>query len=558
MEAPSGLRRSVMFATFTAMALLVLTLWILEDQIVDEQAEEGQRAALRLALDDYAGRTARPEADRLAERERVGSTHGSRIRELTPTPDAPPGDRFRTERSPRGETVGVLTRTLADGRVIEVRDVTRMRQAVHRSVRALLMAGGLVAMVVGVLLTWGLTRTLVQPARDLTKVADSLAAGNLTARTRSDRRDELGDIGRALDRLAEQLEERQATLRTQEDRLTTMLDSMAEGVFVTDDQGMIDLTNDALDALVELEPLGRTIIEVIRDVDLHEAVMDAIDDDVRQGAREVAFDYMVDSQPRHFVAQVAPLEHGGGAIGVIHDVTKHVAADRVRRDFIANASHELRTPVTAIRGYAETLAGGAAKDPKMAARFLDVILRHAGRLEALVDDMVTLSRAESERSEIETLPVSLGAAALEVVEGLSGMADSKEITVTAELEGLPDVLANPRGIDQVLINLVDNAIKYTPQGGRVWLRAETTPTHVSLSVFNSGPGIPSKHVARVFERFYRVDAGRSREIGGTGLGLAIVKHLVASMGGRIEVASRNDETRFTVTFPRAEPTSLPS
>lgn len=455
MEAPSGLRRSVMFATFTAMASLVLMLWILEDQIADEQA--------------------------------------------------------------------------------------------------LLLAGGLVAAVVGVLLTWGLTRTLVQPARDLTKVADSLAAGNLVARTRSTRRDELGDIGRALDRLAEQLTDRQATLRAQEDRLTTMLDSMAEGVFVTDEQGMIDLTNDALDAMVELEPMGRTIIEVIRDVDLHEAVMDAIGDDVRQGAREVNFDYTVDDALRHFVAQVAPLEHGGGAIGVIHDVTKHVAADRVRRDFIANASHELRTPVTAIRGYAETLAGGAAKDPKMAARFLDVILRHAGRLEALVDDMVTLSRAESERSEIEKLPVSLGAAALEVVEGLTGMAESREITVTLEqLDALPDVLANPRGIDQILINLVDNAIKYTPQGGRVWLRGEATPTHVSLSVLNSGPGIPNKHVARVFERFYRVDAGRSREIGGTGLGLAIVKHLTASMNGRIEVASRNEETRFTITFPRAE------
>src|SRR5690606_26533536 len=158
------------------------------------------------------------------------------------------------------------------------------------------------------------------------------ATGNLRVRTRSTRRDELGDIGRALDRLAEQLEDRQNTLRAQEDRLTTMLDSMAEAVFVTDGQGMIDLTNDALDDLVELEPLGRTSIEVIRDADLHETVMGAISEDRRQGAREVAFDYTVDGTLRHFVAQVAPLEHGAGAIGVIHDVTKHVAADRVRRD----------------------------------------------------------------------------------------------------------------------------------------------------------------------------------------------------------------------------------
>ncbi|MEZ4327882.1 MAG: ATP-binding protein [Polyangiales bacterium] len=160
-----------------------------------------------------------------------------------------------------------------------------------------------------------------------------------------------------------------------------------------------------------------------------------------------------------------------------------------------------------------------------------MILRHAGRLEALVDDMVSLSRAESERSEIALQPVSLSAAALEVVEGLSGMAESKSVSVsTEELGDLPDALANARGVDQVLINQVDNAIKYTPNGGRVWLRGEVNDTHVSLAVLNSGPGIPNKHVSRVFERFYRVDAGRSREIGGTGLGLAIVKHLTASMG----------------------------
>jgi two-component system phosphate regulon sensor histidine kinase PhoR len=537
------------------MALLVAVLALLEDNIVEGHALAGQRAALALALDAYATATDAPGSDYVAEAERVGAQHGSRLQELPRRSSSVPGDALRTERRPGGETLVTLTRTLPNGRRFQVQDVQHARQLIHASVRELLLVGGLAALAVGALLIWGLTRALIEPARDLTKVADSLAAGNLRVRTRSTRRDELGSIGRALDRLAGQLEDRQATLRAQEDRLTTMLDSMAEAVFVTDGQGMIDLTNDALDDLVEIEPLGRTIIEVIRDADLHDTVMDAISADRREGAREVAFDYAVGPGLRHFVAQVAPLEHGTGAIGVIHDVTRHVAADRVRRDFIANASHELRTPVTAIRGYAETLAGGASKDPAMTSRFLDVILRHAGRLEALVDDMVTLSRAESERSEVERSPVSLTAAALEVVEGLSGMADGKSISVSvAELGDLPDALANPRGVDQVLINLVDNAIKYTPSDGRVWLRGEATATHVSLSVFNSGPGIPSKHVARVFERFYRVDAGRSREIGGTGLGLAIVKHLTATMGGSIDVASRADETRFTVTFPRASPT----
>ncbi|MEZ4330098.1 MAG: HAMP domain-containing protein, partial [Polyangiales bacterium] len=342
MKAPSGLRRSVILATFTAMALLVILVWVLEDSIVDGEALAGQRAALAQALDAYVEASRAPEGSLEAIAERVGAEHGSRIRELPRQPEARPGEQLRTALGPDGETRIILTRTLEDGRRVEVHDIQRLRHLVHASVRTLLLVGSLSAILVGLLLIWGLTRALIEPARDLTKVADALAAGNLRMRTRSTRRDELGDIGRALDRLAEQLHDRQATLRAQEDRLTTMLDSMAEAVFVTDEQGMIDLTNDALDDLVEIEPLGRTIIEVIRDADLHDAVMDAITSENSDAVREVAFDYTVGESLRHFVAQVARLEQGSGAIGVIHDVTKHVAADRLRRDFIANASHELR------------------------------------------------------------------------------------------------------------------------------------------------------------------------------------------------------------------------
>ena len=548
---PSGLRRLIISATFLALAALVATLWVLRDGVVDAATENSQRESLEAALAEYeAARRGGPPA----AAERIGAARGVRIAEV-PSDDSSEttGSGYARVIQPDGTVVVSLTHTLESGERVRVSDVERLRAQVHESVTRILLIGLGVALLVGGLLTFALTRTLVGPARDLTKVADALAAGRMGERTRSVRRDELGQIGRALDRLAEELEERQLRLRAQEDRLTTMLDSMAEAVFVTDEDGMIDLTNDALDNLVELDPIGRTVIEVIRDGDLHDAVLNAIESGEWNVPREVAFSHRLDGHERHFVAQIAPLEHGGGAIGVMHDVSKREAAERLRRDFIANASHELRTPVTAIRGYAETLASGPPKDPAMATRFIDVILRHAHRLEALVDDMVTLSRAESETSDVALEEVNIGAVLDEVVEGLSGKAEAKGIRVdVGALSELPPVYAQARGVDQVLINLVDNAIKYTPEKGRVWIEwSAPLGEDVAISICNSGPEIPAKHLPRLFERFYRVDAGRSREIGGTGLGLAIVKHLVASMGGRVGVESEAGETRFTVHLPPA-------
>jgi two-component system phosphate regulon sensor histidine kinase PhoR len=241
----------------------------------------------------------------------------------------------------------------------------------------------------------------------------------------------------------------------------------------------------------------------------------------------------------------------------LHDVTKQKLADRVRRDFVANASHELRTPLTAIRGFAETLKAGALSDPQSAERFVDVILRHTLRLQALVNDLVALSRAESPEQEYELASVDLAAAVRDVVQGLAAQADQRALDLQIDsLGGLPHVVANPRALDQVLINLVDNAIKYTPDGGRIAMRADVDSDSVTLEIENSGPGIPSDQLERIFERFYRVDAGRSREMGGTGLGLSIVRHLVARMGGTIEAQSAPGRwTRFRLTLGRAGVTS---
>jgi two-component system phosphate regulon sensor histidine kinase PhoR len=426
---------------------------------------------------------------------------------------------------------------------------TRSADAMRSSVRELMLVAGALALIIGVVLTGALSRTIVAPARQLTEVADALARGDLSVRTSSQRDDELGDIGRSLDRLADQLNERIASLHAQENRLKTMLNSMVEAVFVTDSLGRVVLTNTALDRIVETSALGKSPSEVLRSDALQDAVRSA-----RHG-EAIAADLSLQTagRTRMFTAVVAPLPDRGGVVGVLHDVTKQKLADRVRRDFVANASHELRTPLTAIRGFAETLKAGALGDPESAERFVDVILRHTLRLQALVNDLVALSRAESPEQEYELAPVDLAAAVGDVVQGLAAQADQRALDVQIEsLGGLPDIVANPRALDQVLINLVDNAIKYTPDGGRITMSADVDDDSVTLEIENSGPGIPSDQLERIFERFYRVDAGRSREMGGTGLGLSIVRHLVARMGGEIEAQSEPGRwTRFRLRLGRS-------
>jgi two-component system phosphate regulon sensor histidine kinase PhoR len=298
---------------------------------------------------------------------------------------------------------------------------------------------------------------------------------------------------------------------------------------------------------------GRTAVEAIRSAELHEAVEGAL----RGESSSVTLEIRVGVESRMLAAQVAPLPARSGVVAVLHDVTELKLADTVRRDFVANASHELRTPLTAIRGFAETLADGAIGDPVLAKRFLGRILEHAVRLQRLVDDLLELSRAESPDVAFTLGPVDVGVAISRALRGLERNAADKRITLSAE--GLDDaplfVEADAVALDHVLVNLVDNGVKYTPDGGRVTVHLDTNPEEgVVIEVSDTGGGIAPQNLPRIFERFYRVDSGRAREVGGTGLGLAIVKHLVQRMGGEVGVESRLGRgTTFRVQLRRAAP-----
>jgi two-component system phosphate regulon sensor histidine kinase PhoR len=263
------------------------------------------------------------------------------------------------------------------------------------------------------------------------------------------------------------------------------------------------------------------------------------------------------------VSAVPIRDEGGGqegAVLVLRDVTQVRQLERMRSEFVANVSHELRTPLTSIRGFAETLREGAAEDPQVRARFLGIIIAEANRLQRLLDDLLTLSYVENRQVELKAGRAAVEETAAEVVALLGPLAEAKKLELRLNLSSpLPPVNVHPDYLRQIMVNLVDNAIKYTPRGGKVEIAARVQGQAVQVEVRDTGIGIPAEALPRLFERFFRVDKARSRELGGTGLGLAIVKHLLERHGGSISVRSAPGRgSTFTFTLPTAVEATDPS
>ena len=420
--------------------------------------------------------------------------------------------------------------------------------------RKTLAAAALAALAVAAVLSWLAAQLVSRNLRALTDVARGMAAGNLVLRTRVAGQDEVGALGRALDQLAGNLSRTLDELRAERDLLDGILSGMAEGVLVVAADGRIVLMNAALKAmlLVAGEPEGRNVLHVIRNADLS-AFLERARSDPGGGAVETEIE-LGGLKPRRVRVRAASLEADPGSVlAVLVDVTDLRRLESVRRDFVANASHELRSPLTSIRAAAETLEG-TLDDPQSAARFVALIARNAERLQAIVDDMLELARIEARELALEPEVLALDAVVEHVVAQHLPRAQRGGIRLVQEL-GLPAVRADRRALEHVLGNLVDNALKYCPEGSTVRIGATREDGSVRVFVADDGPGIEARHLPRIFERFYRVDPGRSRELGGTGLGLAIVKHLVESMHGTVTVESRVGEgSTFSFTLPAgAEP-----
>jgi len=284
--------------------------------------------------------------------------------------------------------------------------------------------------------------------------------------------------------------------------------------------------------------VNRPLLELVRQSDLVAAVQQAF-----ARGESVSAEIQVGTvNPRIFGVNATPVRAAGddlhGAVLVLHDITQLRRLERARRDFVANVSHELKTPLTAIQGFAETLLGGALEDAENGRRFLEIIRNHAARLGRVTDDLLKLSQAEAGKLELEFRAVTVEEVIETCVETTRLKIADKDIALTVDCPpGLPCVMGDTRRLQEVLQNLLDNAVQYTPPGGRITVQATAGDRQIAITVADTGIGIPKAEQERIFERFYRVDAARSREAGGTGLGLSIARHLVEAHGGRIEIES---------------------
>jgi two-component system phosphate regulon sensor histidine kinase PhoR len=371
----------------------------------------------------------------------------------------------------------------------------------------------------------------------------AVAAGDLTAHLSVTQHDELGELEESLDEMGRQLRMWLRGMQAEGDKVRGILGAMVEGVVVISAAGDVILMNRRAEEIFSLPPdtdyQGRPLIETCRDPELQELLRETIATGMQVSLREMT---LGGDARRNLAVSVAPLADRIGFVLVFHDITEIKRLETMRRDFVANVSHELRTPLTAIRGYAETLLNGALDDPVRARNFLGVIDRHSERLSRLIDDLLTLSDLELGKSPLKREAVLLESLVDEVVEILGEKAERSGVRLVKHLPaGLPLLLGDSDRLQQVLINLADNAVKYTPRGGTVTIAAEVAANgdvpSIVVSVTDTGGGIPSEELPRLTERFYRVDKARSRELGGTGLGLAIVKHIVQAHGGKLHIAS---------------------
>jgi len=379
-----------------------------------------------------------------------------------------------------------------------------------------------------------------------------MAKGDLEARARVVGADELGELGRSVDALAEGLDSTLGDLRSERDLLGGVLTAMTEGVMLITD-GRVRVMNRALRQMLLLDSsaVGKRLLEVIRRADLQEIL-----DRARREKEPVLDELELPGlKPRRVLVHAMRLDlDTPSLLVVLVDVTEQRKLESLRRDFVANVSHELRTPIASVRSAAETLRTAMQKDPVAALGFVEMVERNADRLHRLVEDLLDLSRIESRQYQLATEAVELGAALDHAVGLFADRAAAKGLKLAVERGGPPLLAqADRRALEHVVSNLVDNAVKYCPGGAEIRARAVREPAGViRVVVEDTGPGIEARHLPRLFERFYRVDAGRSREVGGTGLGLSIVKHLVEAMGGAVDVASTPGQgTAFSFTLPAA-------
>lgn len=418
------------------------------------------------------------------------------------------------------------------------------------------LTGILAGLFVTILLALKFSSTLIKPARELISASKEISLGNYAKRVHIHTSDEFGQLADTFNEMATELEKTVKDLVQKNIRFDSVMNSLTNGIVAVDDKYRIILINEIACNFFSIENkdslMRKNIIEVIRNRQINTLIKDTVEN----GTSAVNEITIVNMDEKVFRVYTSPIKsndsakpNSGGIIS-IHDITSLKKLEQIRTDFVSNVTHELKTPLTSIRGFVETLRSGAIEDTAVADKFLEIIDIEAERLYILINDILQLSEIESGRNDSNLGSYKLKPIVDEVVSILQGTAEKKSVIISVDVESDVKVFANKNRIKQMLINLIDNAIKYNVQNGKVEVTGHKETGKVVIIVRDTGIGIEQQHLDRIFERFYRVDKGRSRNMGGTGLGLSIVKHIVSLYNGDIRVISEPGKgTRFIIQLP---------
>ncbi|MGD9394553.1 MAG: ATP-binding protein [Dehalococcoidia bacterium] len=433
-----------------------------------------------------------------------------------------------------GEVLGVARVSLP---------LTVVESFVHRVTLSIVIAM-VVAAVLVALAAWLIARFTTRPIRELTAASKRISSGELGQKIAIAAKDEVGELARAFNEMSMRLKESVAEISEDRTRLATILDNMADGVIMTDDEGKITLANEAAQKLFRFrETVGKPLIEAVRDHEVDELLKLCL-----KTAKTQSVNYESGTSKRYVRAIAIPVDHSGVLL-LFQDLTELLKLQTTRRELIGNISHEFRTPLAGIKAMVETLSGGAVDDKKAARDFLTRIDGEVDRLTQLVMELTELSRIETGKAELKLESVRLNQLAEEVISQLSPQAERQKLTMKKKLAAdLPSVSADRARVRQVISNLVHNAIKFTPEGGEITITTRKLEGAVGVDITDTGIGIPEGDLPHVFERFYKGDRARSEA--GTGMGLAIAKHVVEAHGGKISVESREGKgSTFSFSLP---------
>jgi len=422
------------------------------------------------------------------------------------------------------------------------------------NLRKIIILATLIALAIASITSLIISLTITRPLQEMTKVSQKISKGDFSKKLKICRQDEIGQLANSLNLMSEELENKIRVISEDKNKMKVVLSSVIEGIIAIDKEGRIILFNNALKNMTDYSSdrvLGKFHWEIIRNNQLNELLKEVL-----QKGQPLTQEITIFSpQEKIFRASANPLTEKNevwGAVVVLNDITEIKKLEKMRSEFVANVSHELRTPLTSIQGFVETLKDGAINDPGKAQYFLEIIEKQSNRLNNLIEDILQLSKIESQEIIMNLQSINLRDLIDKTISEFKKKIEQKNHKIKINISPqLPLIKADPEQIEVVFRNLLDNAIKYTPNGGEIYISAFEKAENIYIEIADNGIGISAEHLPRIFERFYRVDKDRSRKLGGTGLGLAIVKHIVQAHGGTIGVESKPGKgSKFFFTLPK--------